>query len=121
MVPTQMISLLLFSASFRHAYIIIDALDECTERESLLELIQKIVDWKSSTLHILVTSRKEREIEDSLMLRCQHTMALQDSVISRDIEIHVCEKLQNDPKLKKWPAKVQAEIKEKLTKGACGM
>ena len=106
---------------FRHAYIVVDALDECTERESLLELIEEIVDWKSSTLHILVTSRKEREIEDSLIPRCWHTMALQDSVIAGDIEIHVCEKLQNDPKLKKWSAKVQAEIKEKLTQGACGM
>ena len=106
---------------FQHAYIIIDALDECTERELLLELVEKVVDWKSSTLHILVISRQEREIEDSLILRCRHTMALQDSVVARDIEIHVCEKLQNEPKLKKWPPKVQAEIKEKLTKGACGM
>ena len=106
---------------FRRAYIVVDALDECTERESLLELIEKMVDWNSNTLHILVTSRKEREIEDSLILQCQHTMALQGSVIARDIEIHVFEKLRNDPRLKKWPAKVRAEIKEKLMKGACGM
>ena len=106
---------------FQHAYIVVDALDECTERESLLELIRKIVDWKSSTLHILMTSRKEREIEDSLGPQCWYTMALQESVVARDIEMHVFERLQNDPKLKKWPPKVQAEIKEKLTTGACGM
>ena len=105
----------------QEAYIIIDALDECTEREALLELIQEIVGWKISTLHILVTSRKEREIEDCLMPLSWRTVDLQEAVVAGDIKIHVCERLQNDPKLKKWPVKVQAEIETALTEGARGM
>jgi hypothetical protein len=41
---------------FRHTYIIIDALDESTEREVLLKMIQTMADWKIGSLHLLVTS-----------------------------------------------------------------
>ena len=105
----------------REAYIIVDALDECTEREALLELIERIVGWKISTLHILVTSRQEREIEDCLVALSWRRVDLQETVVAGDIEMHVRERLQNDSKLKKWPAKVQAEIEAALTEGAHGM
>jgi hypothetical protein len=45
--------------SFQQAYIVVDALDECTDREELLGLIEDIVNWKIDTLHILVTNQKE--------------------------------------------------------------
>src|ERR1700727_936745 len=48
---------------FQQTYIIVDALDECSEREKLLVLIEDIMGWKLSTLHILATSRKEQDIE----------------------------------------------------------
>jgi hypothetical protein len=115
------ILLRLIIQEFHHAYVIVDALDECTERNAVLEVIQKIVDWQSKTLHILMTSRKEREIEDLLIAQCWQAVAIEESVVASDIEVHVRERLQNDVKLKKWPAKVQTEIEAKLTKGACGM
>jgi hypothetical protein len=115
------IPLRLIIQEFHHAYVIVDALDECTERDVVLEVIQKIVDWQSKTLHILMTSRKEREIEDLLIAQCWQAVAIEESVVASDIEVHVRERLQNDVKLKKWPAKVQTEIAAKLTKGARGM
>jgi len=105
----------------RRAYIIIDALDECTEREDLLALIEEIVGWKINILHILVTSRKEREIEDCLMHLSWRRLDLQETVVAGDIKMHVRERLQNDSKLKKWGEKVQAEIEAALTEGAHGM
>src|SRR6266498_4426590 len=42
-------------------YMIIDALDECTDRGELLKLIEEIVSWKSGNLHLLATSRRERD------------------------------------------------------------
>jgi hypothetical protein len=87
----------------------------------LLQLIEEIVGWKSTTIHILVTSRKEREIEDSLVPRCWHISDLAGTVVARDIAMHVRERLQNNSKLMKWPAKVRAEIEATLTKGASGM
>ena len=68
-----------------------------------------------------MTSRKERDIEDSLRPDVWHGVNVQESVVAGDIEIHVRESLRNDSKLNKWPVKVQAEIDAALTDGAHGM
>jgi hypothetical protein len=99
---------------FRHAYIILDALDECTEREDLLAMIGEMVDWKLDNLHLLMTSRKERDIEDCLESQVSCQINIQQGVVDADIHIHICERLQNDTKLKKWPMKVQEEIETVL-------
>src|ERR1700692_4785446 len=48
------------------AYIIIDSLDECAERGKLLSWVTKITSWKVGKVHLAVTSRPERDIEDHL-------------------------------------------------------
>ena len=48
---------------FSHAYIMIDALDECTECEKTLNWVNKLIsetNSKAANLHIVVTSRPER-------------------------------------------------------------
>ena len=106
---------------FQHAYIILDALDECTERGDLLTIIGEMVDWKLDNLHLLMTSRKERDIEDCLESQVSCQINIQQGVVDADIHIHICERLQNDTKLKKWPMKVQEEIETVLMEGAHGM
>ena len=102
-------------------YIIVDALDECSERETLLSLIEEIVDWKLNTLHILATSRKERDIDDCLSSLVSNEINIQSTLVDADIRIHVHDKLRNDRKLKKWQASAQAEIEAALVGGAHGM
>lgn len=51
---------------FHQTFIILDSLDECTKRRKLLGLIEEIVEWKLEKLHILATSRKEKDIEEAL-------------------------------------------------------
>jgi hypothetical protein len=106
---------------FQQTYIVVDALDECTEREELLGLIEEIINWKIDTLHILVTSRKEREIEQCLKDLVSNQMDIQSSLVATDIQIHVHEKLHQDLKLRKWSEKVLAEIETELTERAHGM
>ena len=53
---------------FSQAYIIIDALDECTDREKTLNWANKLIsdtNCKPANLHIVVTSRPERDIHES--------------------------------------------------------
>ena len=45
-------------------HVIIDALDECMEREHLFELLEEIIAWKLEA-HLLVTSRKEGDIVEA--------------------------------------------------------
>jgi hypothetical protein len=107
--------------SFQQAYIVVDALDECTDREELLGLIEAIVNWKIDTLHILVTSRKEQEINECLKGLVLKPMDIQSSLVAADIQIHIHEKLHKDPKLRKWPEKVLVEMEAELTERAHGM
>ena len=52
--------------SSQQTYIILDALDECKERKELLLLIKEMTEWNMGKLYILATSRKEKDIEESL-------------------------------------------------------
>ena len=103
------------------AYIILDALDECTNREVLLELLEVIMDWKLEYLQILVTSRKEQDIAESLesLVTCQ--LDIRSSSVASDIRIHVLERLANDSKLKRLPLHVKNDIETFLLKGTDGM
>ena len=106
---------------FQQTFIIVDALDECKEREDLLQLIENIVNWKLEKLHILATSRRERDIEEALEPLITGQICIQSALVNADIHIHLCERLRNDPKLRKWPANVQMEMEKTLMEGAHGM
>jgi hypothetical protein len=106
---------------FHETFIILDALDECTEREELLGLIKAIVDWELKKLHILATSRTENDIEEALVPLITGQICIQSAVFNADIQIHLRERLQSDPKLKKLPEEAQKEIEETLMDGAHGM
>jgi hypothetical protein len=107
--------------NFRYAYILVDALDECTDRETLLELIVEIVNWKLPTLGILITSRREQDLVDGLIPCGPRQIDLQDKVTEKDIRTYIQAMIRQDPKLQKWSADVKAEIEVKLVKGAQGM
>jgi len=108
-------------AGLRHAYIIIDALDECTERETLLDVIKQIVAWKFDNLHILATSRKENDIEECLNTRASCQLDIHSALVEADIRLHIHDMVQNDSKLRRFPALVQEEIETCLVAGAHGM
>jgi hypothetical protein len=116
-----MTSLKFILEGFQHVYVILDALDECGDRGQLLSLVEEITEWKHATLHILVTSRKERDIEDCLIPWVSAQINLHSALVDADIQTHVHERLRNDSKLKKWPKKVHVQIEAALMEGAQGM
>ena len=107
--------------SFQHVYVIIDALDECQDREQLLPLIEEIVEWKLGNLHLLATSRQERDIENCVGPLISAQINLHSVQVNADIRTHLRERLKNDSKLKKWPAKIHGQIEAALMDGAHGM
>ncbi|KAI9813355.1 MAG: hypothetical protein M1826_002523 [Phylliscum demangeonii] len=102
-------------------FIVVDALDECSDWDGLLDVIEQIVEWKFSSLHLLVTSRKEKDIEARLQALQPVLIPVQSSQVQDDIRLHVRQCLFTEAKLKKWPAAVQLEMEEALVKGAQGM
>ncbi|KAH9203372.1 ankyrin repeat-containing domain protein [Leptodontidium sp. 2 PMI_412] len=75
----------------------------------------------AGNLHVLATSRRERDIEETLESLTTSEICLQSALVDNDIRTHLSERLQNDSRLKRWPANVRGEIKDTLMEGARGM
>jgi hypothetical protein len=106
---------------FRHAYIVLDALDECTEQDDLVSFIEEITDWDLDNLHVLATTRPNQITNEYIASRTSYIINIQSTVVDEDIRIHVRERLQKDVQLRKWPSNVRQEIEMSLMDGAKGM
>ena len=98
---------------------ILDALDECTERNDLLEAIQQIISMPGY-LNLLVTSRKEKAILEKLPSSFE-PIDLKMGSINDDICLHVRNCIENDPKFSSWPLSIKQEIQSTLEGNAKGM
>lgn len=106
---------------FDHIYIILDALDECVERQKLLSIVQRLLYSKTGKMHILVTSRSDTDLEEHLTPIITAHILIESSLIEPDIRSYIQEQLHNNPKLRRWPQKVQERIESALMTGAQGM
>ncbi|MCJ1395280.1 hypothetical protein MMC18_008164 [Xylographa bjoerkii] len=120
-IDTLLSILLEMLKEFGQTFFVIDALDECRNREKLMNLLEEIHGWDLEKLHLLATSRKEVEITDTLDHLVTNQMSIQARIQNLDILTHVHQQLQSDSKLGKWPETILREIEETLVKGAHGM
>ena len=111
--------------TLRDTYIILDALDECDNRNDLLTSLEQIISWKDVNLHTIVTSRKEYDIEEILasLTDTEKRISIQSKLVDADIRTYVHDRLQIDRKLSKWQKmpKIQSEIEDTLIRKAGGM
>jgi hypothetical protein len=112
---------------FTHVYIVLDALDECTQRSDLelMDILKTVAGWKLDNLHLLMTSRKERDIESSLKSYVdeEDTVCLQSDIVDKDIQRYIQQRLSSDKDLVKWEedVEIRQEIEAALMRGARGM
>jgi len=106
-------------------YIILDALDESAKRAELMEMLEEMAGWQLQNLHLLVTSRSERDIESCLegFVDEQNRICLQSTLVDQDIQRYVRQRLSNDKRLRKWEkdATTTRQIETILMSGAKGM
>ncbi|KAF3004786.1 hypothetical protein E8E13_002498 [Curvularia kusanoi] len=106
-------------------HIVIDALDECKQRVELLELLGTMSGWQMEHVHVLVTSRRERDIEISLssIVHKDNVVCLQNEAVDEDIQNYIRQRLSSDQNLAKWRKDValQQKLETTLTSGARGM
>jgi hypothetical protein len=111
--------------NFAQVYVVLDALDECTQRLELMDMLETVAGWQLDNLHLLMTSRKERDIEKSLegYVKDENAVSLQRDVVDQDIQRYVQQRLYNDKGLAKWNknAAIRHEIEAALMGGARGM
>ncbi|KAF1834241.1 HET-domain-containing protein [Decorospora gaudefroyi] len=110
---------------FAHVYVVLDALDECMQRSELMDMLEAVAGWQLDNLHLLMTSRKERDIERSLegYVEGDDTVCLQRDVVDQDIQRYVQHRLGVDKGLAKWNKDdaIRQEIEKALMHGARGM
>ena len=109
----------------KNTYIILDALDECSDIVDLLAVIQKIVEGNIPALHLLCTSRWVTTIEDAMrnITKSDRMIQIQGKIVDTDISSYICHRLQTDPKLKRWRQRpdIQEEIRTALSEKGDGM
>ena len=109
---------------FNEVYIVLDALDECTERHHLILALEDIVAWQKSELHLLTTSRRELELEEfmnTITIEADR-IGIQGMPVEADINSYVLGRLCTDRRLKRWhKSELEKEIAMTLTSKAHGM
>jgi hypothetical protein len=110
---------------FPQVFILIEALDECTQLPELMDVLATVAEWQLQNLHLCMISRKEREIESFLENYAgeKNIITLQRDVVDEDIQQYVQQRLSSDKRLMKWgnDAAVRQEIKAKVVREAHGM
>ena len=110
--------------NFMDTFIILDALDECKERKKLMRCIEEMAVWQNAGQHMLVTSRIESDIEESLskITYNKYQICLQSAQVGDDIRLYVQSRIQTDDQLRKWQESgMQTEIETNLMEKADGM
>ena len=113
--------LLALLEDFVEVYIVIDALDECTERKAALKFLKKMKNAEFAHVHVLVTSRKEDDIERALQSIASECIDLQNQGTDADIQRYIEDQLETDDTLRRRPPSVRNEIKDALLSKAKGM
>ncbi|KAF7976141.1 hypothetical protein HWV62_7443 [Athelia sp. TMB] len=105
--------------SFKHAYIVIDALDECADRKKLLIWIGELFQQGLSSLHILISSRREQDIVECFESRDSLIrVSLAGASTSSDIESYVDAMLSE---MARWNVETRTRVKSALMEGVDGM
>ncbi|KAF8489409.1 hypothetical protein JB92DRAFT_2820030 [Gautieria morchelliformis] len=107
--------------TFQNVYIIFDALDECPQRDELLTMLREIHGWGLDTIHMLASSRRERDIEETLDTLVSHQIPMDACLVDDDIRTHVCKTLDHDIKFRRCSPEEKQLIESTLINGAHGM
>ena len=117
---------------FKDAYVIIDSLDECpskliaheerSERSKVRSWMKEVSDCNEfrQHTHLLVTSRDEPDIRESLQSLGAVDLPIQGESVDADIRLYLEHKLWTDEALKKWRDKSE-EIQAKVLSMSQGM
>jgi hypothetical protein len=115
----------------RPIYLIIDALDECSntsgipsDRNRVLQLVRELIDLHLPDLHICITSRPEVDIREVVVPLTTRRVSLHDqSGQKKDIEDYVRSVVysESEPIMRRWRKEDKEHVVETLTEQADGM
>ena len=111
--------------SHQRTFIVLDALDECEDRQDLLNFLESAIKRQSEKLNVIRTSRKLKDIQDlfDFELNEESQLFIQNEKVDKDVGSFVRWKLQNDRRFRRWQnwAGVQQEIEGRLIEKCDGI
>jgi len=110
-------------------YIIMDALDECSNasgipspREQVLKLVNELVNLDLPNLHICITSRPEFDIQAVFQFLTPRPVSLHDERGQKqDIANYISSVIHSDPWMSRWRDEDKKLVIETLSELADGM
>ena len=108
---------------FDHVYLLLDGLDEChngVDLEGVLGALKRASQSSRSAIHILVTSRFDRDLQVHFQDLGAVSMNLQETELATDVQLFVQQRLHEDIRLRRQPTAVRKEIESALITGADG-
>jgi hypothetical protein len=110
-----------FISGFEMAYILIDALDECVKMEEIFKFIHTLHGWEIEQCHLLVTSRKEQQILESMGTMMPMEVDMSQMPVDDDIRKYIEYMLHSSSELKRWGPIEKDQIRKVLLEKAKGM
>ena len=72
-------------------YLILDALDECSDIEKFMARIEEIQGWSCQQLHLFLMSRRRNDIEEMIefMTKPDERIYIQSALVDADISTYM--------------------------------
>jgi len=102
-------------------YIVLDALDECSERKAVLRWIKQTTSWDKHKLHLLATSRPEEDIAENLQLLNNNHVNIKQDLVGRDTRRYINTILYDEDSFGQWGDEIYKDIKNTVLESAEGM
>jgi hypothetical protein len=104
-----------------YVFIVVDALDECSDNNILLKVLRSIHAQQKTRLRVLVSSRPEAGILETLNSLKFFSVPLETSVVDADIERYVDMRLTRSSRWEFLGQDLKDSIRKKLVTGSKGM
>lgn len=105
--------------TFEHVFLVLDALDECRDKENLLGWIKQTSHPRKQKLHLLLSSRHDPKVQDHLRsLNTLFHVKFARDVKSEDIRMYVETKLA---RMHNWRDEIRTAVEIELIQRAAGM
>ena len=101
--------------------IVIDALDECSDKNNLASLLRGLTSLTRYGPKVFIASRPDKDTESSLEREPHHRITINSSVVDADISKYVDFRLDNEEKFRCLKPNMKQEIRERLMGKSGGM
>ena len=108
-------------SGFEMTYVLIDGLEECLHMGEILKFIKTLHGWNKRECHLLVTSRKEQQIVESMVSAKPIEINMSQMPVDVDIEKYIEFVLHSSPELERWGLDKKDLIRNVLLESANGM